>query len=67
FEKYPPEVFEAERTAILNQEPEVRKEQHARDMAAVVRMISSSLVLGDERESLIEQLNTAQARHERAK
>ncbi|PNX61717.1 hypothetical protein L195_g052600, partial [Trifolium pratense] len=44
-----------------------RKEQHARDMAAVVRMISSSLVLGDERESLIEQLNTAQARNERAK
>ncbi|CAJ2642320.1 unnamed protein product [Trifolium pratense] len=67
FEKYPPEVFEAERTAILNQEPEVRKEQHARDMAAVVRMVSSSLVLGDERESLVEQLNTAQARNERAK
>ncbi|XP_045791529.1 uncharacterized protein LOC123886239 [Trifolium pratense] len=30
-------------------------------------MISSSLVLGDERESLLEQLNNAQARHERAK
>ncbi|CAJ2629428.1 unnamed protein product [Trifolium pratense] len=67
FEKYPPEVFESERAVILNQEPEVRKQQHARDMAAMVRMVSSSLVLGDERESLVEQLNTAQARHERAK
>ncbi|PNX68489.1 hypothetical protein L195_g064002, partial [Trifolium pratense] len=53
--------------AILNQEPEVRKQQHARDMAALVRMVSSSLVLGDERESLVGQLNIAQARHERAK
>ncbi|CAJ2665933.1 unnamed protein product [Trifolium pratense] len=67
FEKYPPEVFDAERSAILDQEPEVRKQQHARDMAAMVRMISSSLVLGDERESLLEQLNNAQTRHERAK
>ncbi|CAJ2673725.1 unnamed protein product [Trifolium pratense] len=67
FEKYPPEVFETERAAILNQEPEARREQHARDMAAMVRMVSSSLVLGDERESLVEQLNTAQARHERSK
>ncbi|CAJ2674683.1 uncharacterized protein LOC123921597 [Trifolium pratense] len=67
FEKYPPEVFETERAAILNQEPEARREQHARDMAAMVRMVSSSLVLGDERESLVEQLNTAEARHERSK
>ncbi|CAJ2674992.1 unnamed protein product [Trifolium pratense] len=67
FEKYPPEVFDSERSAILDQEPEVRRQQHARDMAAMVRMVSSSLVLGDERESLLEQLNTAQAKHERAK
>ncbi|CAJ2662242.1 unnamed protein product [Trifolium pratense] len=67
FEKYPPEVFETERAAILDQEPEARRQQHARDMAAMVRMVSSSLVLGDERESLVEQLNTAQARHERSK
>ncbi|PNX67910.1 hypothetical protein L195_g063736, partial [Trifolium pratense] len=32
FEKYPPEVFDSERSAILDQEPEVRRQQHARDM-----------------------------------
>ncbi|CAJ2629808.1 unnamed protein product [Trifolium pratense] len=67
FEKYPPEVFETERAAILDQEPEVRRQQHARDMAAMVRMVSSSLVLGDERETLVKQLDTARTKHERAK
>ncbi|XP_045798720.1 uncharacterized protein LOC123892886 [Trifolium pratense] len=67
FEKYPPEVFESERAAILDQEPEVRRQQHARDMAAMVRMVSSSLVLGDERETLVKQLDTARTKHERAK
>ncbi|PNY07559.1 hypothetical protein L195_g004059 [Trifolium pratense] len=67
FEKYPPEVFAAERSAILNQEPEVRKQQHARDMAAVIRMVSSSLVLGDERDLLAGQVEAYQTRVDRLK
>ncbi|MCI73157.1 hypothetical protein A2U01_0094421, partial [Trifolium medium] len=43
-------------------ESDARKAQHARDMAGVIRMVESALVLGDEREVLLARIEKQRAR-----
>ncbi|PNY01279.1 hypothetical protein L195_g024571, partial [Trifolium pratense] len=56
------EVPDVEKVIILEQEPDVRKKQHARDMAGVIRMMESALVFGDERDSLVGERSALQGR-----
>ncbi|PNX67400.1 hypothetical protein L195_g063499, partial [Trifolium pratense] len=43
FDMYPPMIADAEKVAILEQEADARRTQHARDMAGVIRMMESAL------------------------
>ncbi|MCI89252.1 hypothetical protein A2U01_0110540, partial [Trifolium medium] len=54
---HPPEVPVAEMDVILNQEPDMRRTQQIRDLAGVMRMIETALVLGEERDKVNEERN----------
>ncbi|XP_045818723.1 uncharacterized protein LOC123911359 [Trifolium pratense] len=62
FDMYPPVIADAEKVAILEQETDARRTQHAQDMAGVIRMMESALVLGDERDRLEEERDAFQVR-----
>ncbi|CAJ2644876.1 unnamed protein product [Trifolium pratense] len=62
FDMYPHMIPDAEKIAILEQEADASRTQHARDMVGVVRMMESALVLGDERDRLAVERNAFQAK-----